>query len=141
MAVSGFLGQECAIFEVRVKTVLGSTHVIEQLLFSMFPSIPSFDFDLILGPFWGWVKKHFYIYSFTQTTLIFYVLFNYNFWFWLTFGIFVLGTYWAILWSRKGSVTVLGSSLVVEQLFFYVFFNSIFWFWLEFWGHFDFLGP
>ena len=31
------------------KTVLGYTHVVEQLSFSMFPSILTFDFDLI---FW-----------------------------------------------------------------------------------------
>ena len=31
------------------KTVLGSTHVVEQLSFSMLPSILTFDFDLILG--------------------------------------------------------------------------------------------
>ena len=33
------------------RTVLGSTHVVEQLSFSMIPSIPSFEFDLILGSF------------------------------------------------------------------------------------------
>ena len=33
------------------KTVLGYTHVVEQLSFSMFPSILTFDFDLILGSF------------------------------------------------------------------------------------------
>ena len=32
-------------------TVLGSAHVVEQLSFSMFPSILRFDFDLILGSF------------------------------------------------------------------------------------------
>ena len=39
------------IFEdqVRRKTVLGSTHVVEQLLFFMFPLVMTFDFDLILG--------------------------------------------------------------------------------------------
>ena len=31
------------------KTVLGSTHVVEQLSFAMLPSILTFDFDLILG--------------------------------------------------------------------------------------------
>ena len=38
---------------VRVgwKTVLGSTHVVKQLLFSIFPSSLTFDFDLILGSF------------------------------------------------------------------------------------------
>ena len=34
-----------------LKTTLGSTHVVEQLLFSLFPSILKFDFDLILGLF------------------------------------------------------------------------------------------
>ena len=41
---------------VGLKTVLGSTHVIEQFLFFIVPSIMTFDFDLILGPFltfWG----------------------------------------------------------------------------------------
>ena len=36
--------------------VLGSTHVVEQLSFSMFPSTLAFDFDLMLGSFltfWG----------------------------------------------------------------------------------------
>ena len=39
------------IFEdqVRRKTVLGSTHVVEQLLFFMFPLVTTFEFDLILG--------------------------------------------------------------------------------------------
>ena len=38
------------------ENILGSTHVVEQLSCSMFPSILIFDFDLILGPFltlWG----------------------------------------------------------------------------------------
>ena len=30
------------------KTVLGSTHVVEQLSFTMLPSIQTFDFDLIM---------------------------------------------------------------------------------------------
>ena len=33
------------------KTVLGSTHVVEQLLFTVVPSILTFYFDLILGSF------------------------------------------------------------------------------------------
>ena len=35
---------------------MGSTHVVEQLSFSLFPSILTFDFDSILGSFltfWG----------------------------------------------------------------------------------------
>ena len=38
------------------KTVLGFTHVVQQLSFSMFLSILTFDFDIILGSFftfWG----------------------------------------------------------------------------------------
>ena len=38
------------------KTVLGSTHVVKQLLFSKIPKILTFDFDLIFGSFlsfWG----------------------------------------------------------------------------------------
>ena len=38
------------------KNVLGSTHVIKQLLFSIVLSTLTFDFDLILGSvltFWG----------------------------------------------------------------------------------------
>ena len=38
------------------KSVLGSTYVVEQLSFSLFLSILTFDFDLILGSFltfWG----------------------------------------------------------------------------------------
>ena len=34
-----------------LKNVLGSTHVVEELLFSIVPSILTFDFDLILGSF------------------------------------------------------------------------------------------
>ena len=33
------------------KTVLGPPHEVEQLSFSMLPSILTFVFDLILGPF------------------------------------------------------------------------------------------
>ena len=39
-----------------LKTVLGSTYVVEQILFSMFPSNMTFDFYLLLGSFltfWG----------------------------------------------------------------------------------------
>ena len=32
-------------------TVLGSTHVVEQVSFSMFPSILTFEFDLVLCSF------------------------------------------------------------------------------------------
>ena len=39
-----------------MKNVLGSTHVVEQLSFSLFLSILTFDLDLIMGAFfslWG----------------------------------------------------------------------------------------
>ena len=35
----------------QVQIVLGSTHLVQQLLFSLFPSILMFDFDLIMGFF------------------------------------------------------------------------------------------
>ena len=53
-----FLGKEIGYFEGwgQVQIVFGSTHIVQQLIFSMFPSILMFDFDLILGlllTFWG----------------------------------------------------------------------------------------
>ena len=47
-----FLGQKWAIFGVGegLKTGFGSTHVVEQISFSTFSSILTFEFDLILGP-------------------------------------------------------------------------------------------
>ena len=50
------------------KTVFGSNHVAEQLLFSIVPSILTFDYALILGSIlailsyfrgWGRVQKQF----------------------------------------------------------------------------------
>ena len=35
---------------------LDSTHVVEQLLFSIVPSIQTFDFDLILGSFFYFLE-------------------------------------------------------------------------------------
>ena len=66
----------------------GSTHLIEQLLFSMFCSILAFKFWVmfdILRPKWAifgvgaWFKKCIGVYSFTSTTFIFYVLLIFNF--------------------------------------------------------------
>ena len=40
----------------KVQNFIESTHIDKQLLFSMLPSILTFNFDLILGPFldfWG----------------------------------------------------------------------------------------
>ena len=48
-----FWGKEIGYFEGwgQVQIVLGSTHIVQPLLFSLFPSILMFDFDLILGLF------------------------------------------------------------------------------------------
>ena len=41
------------------KTVLGSAHVVEQLLFSIVPSNRTFEFDLNLGSFFTfWMKEN-----------------------------------------------------------------------------------
>ena len=57
------------------KTVLGFTHVVDQLLFSIVPSILTFDFKLFWGHFWlflgpnelflgrGWFQNCFVVYS------------------------------------------------------------------------------
>ena len=49
------MGPNWAIFGVGVglENFLGSTHVVEQLLFSLFLSILTFDFDSNLGSFFN----------------------------------------------------------------------------------------
>ena len=49
----GFLGKKVGFFEDwgHVIIVLEFTHIVQQLLFSLFSSILMFDFDLILGMF------------------------------------------------------------------------------------------
>ena len=39
--------------------VLGSTHVVEQLSFSLIPSFLTFEFDLVLGLFFGALMDYF----------------------------------------------------------------------------------
>ena len=53
MVVLCFLGSKWAILEVKVrfKTVFGSTHALEQLLFFMLPLVLTFDFDLMIESF------------------------------------------------------------------------------------------
>ena len=53
MVIFGFLGPNGLFLGLGKgsNTVLGSTHVVEQLSFSMFPSTLAFDFDLMLGSF------------------------------------------------------------------------------------------
>ena len=48
-----FWSKEIGYFEgwSQVQIVLGSTHIVLQLLFSLLPSILMFDFDLIFGLF------------------------------------------------------------------------------------------
>ena len=88
-------------------TVLGSTQVVEQLLFCMFSSIRIFEFYIILGSFltfWDpnglffgvrvWFDNCFGVYSFSWTTLIFFVSFNSDIWFWLNFYVIFLH-FWA----------------------------------------------
>ena len=42
----------------EVKIVLGPTHIVQHLLFSLFPSILAVDFDLILGLFWTFLDPN-----------------------------------------------------------------------------------
>ena len=51
MVVFDIWGPYCPIFGAGLdfETALESTHVVEHLLFSIVPSIQTFDFDLILG--------------------------------------------------------------------------------------------
>ena len=65
--------------------VLGSTHTVKQLLFSIFPSILTFDFDLILRSFWLFGPLMGYIWGQyrAQTTFNFYDSFNSGFGIWL----------------------------------------------------------
>ena len=68
----------------QVKIVLGPTHIVQHVLFSLFPSILAVDLDLILGLFWTFLgtwaifglivgfKNCFGVHSFTSTTFIFY---------------------------------------------------------------------
>jgi len=48
-----FLGPNVLILglDLGSKAILGSTHVVEQFLFGMIPSILTVKFDLILGSF------------------------------------------------------------------------------------------
>ena len=85
-------------------TVLGSTHVVEQLSFSMFPSTLAFDFDLLLGSFltfWAlmgyfWVgvdfENCFGVNSCSCSTFILYVSVNSSIGFYLILGSFL--TFW-----------------------------------------------
>ena len=114
------------------KTVLGSNHVVEQLLFSIFPSILTFDFYLnlgsfflfvaLMGYFWGWGRAQKLFWG-SWTICIFYGSFNSDIWFWLNFG--VIFYFWdpngLILGLGRLQKNILGSTHVVEQLSFSLF--------------------
>ena len=69
----------------QVQIVFGSTLLVQQLLFSLFPSILTFDFDLIWGLFCLFGAKNrlfrglgsgsncFWVYSYSATTFIFFL--------------------------------------------------------------------
>ena len=73
------------------KTVLGFTYVVEQLSFSTFPSILTFDFELAISHLWllgaifgvGEGFEH----CLGLLIFIFYATFNSYNWFWLDFGV------------------------------------------------------
>ena len=129
---------------------MGSTHVIEPFSMSLFPSIATFDFDLILGPFlnfWGpngvffgvgvEFKNCFGFYSCSCSTFILYVSVNSGIGFYSILG--SLLTFWGpnglFLGMGEGSKTVLGSTYVVEQLSFSMSPSILtFDFDLTFWG-------
>ena len=101
--------------------ILGSTHVVEQFLFSMIPSILTFEFDLILGPFSTFWSP--------------------NGLFWGSFQIF-FGPNELFLGLGQSSKTVLGSNHVVEQLLFPIVSSILtFDFDLILGSFFTFLGP
>ena len=101
-------------------TVLGSTQVVEQLSFSMFLSILTFDFDIILGSFLTvWGPNRIFFFGSTQVVeqLSFSVFLSIlTFDFDSIFGSFL--TFWGpnglFLGLGKGPNTVLGSTHVVK---------------------------
>ena len=44
--------------EFDLKIIFGSTHIVEQLSFSMIPSILTFKFDFILGSFFNFWRHN-----------------------------------------------------------------------------------
>ena len=106
---------------------MGSTHVVEQLSFSMFPSILTFYFDLILGSFltfWSPNGIFLVLGKGSKTVLRFtHVIEHLSFSMFLSILTFnfdlILGSFFTFLgpnglfWGlRKGSKAVLGSTHV-----------------------------
>ena len=111
-----------------------STHIVQILLFSLFPSILTFDFNLILWlflTFWGpnWLflgsrfKNCFGLHSCSWTTLVFYDSPNSDILIDLIFGsfLFVWGPNGLVWGSEQSWTTVLRSAHGVEQLSFSMF--------------------
>ena len=97
----------------QVRFTLGSTHVVEQLSFSLFLSISTFDFYSILGLFgalmgyyWGWGRVQTLFWGLLMKLNNFIFLYYLSFWhliftwFWGYFWLFgdLTGYYWG--WGR-----------------------------------------
>ena len=123
--------QQNSIMEIRRSLLM-----LMPCVFSMFPSILTFDFDFILGSFWYFgalmglflgvkigLKTCIGVYSFSWTTFIFYDSLSSDIWIWLKFGvIFVLWGPNGLVWGSEQSWTnVLRSAHGIEQLSFSMF--------------------
>ena len=132
----GFVGQKIGYFWSlgQVQIVFWSTHIVQKLLFSLFPSILTFDFNLILWlflTFWGpnWLflgsmfKNCFGLHSCSWTTLVFYDSPNSDILIDLIFGsfLFVWGPNGLVWGSEQSWTNVLRSAHGVEQLSFSMF--------------------
>ena len=119
---------------------MGSTQVVDLILFSMFPSILTYDFDLILGlflHFWspkglflgsGYDSYSCWIYSCSWTTFIFCDSLNCDIRIWLDFVERFDNCFGVYSWSW--TTFILYVSLILDI-----------WFWLNFWIIFIFRSP
>jgi len=132
------------------ETVLESTHVVEQLSFSMIWIWLKFGVIFVFwGPKWAGFgvrvcfNNCFGVYSFSWTTFILYVSVYSNIWFLLNFGHFWLfEAQLGYFSSWMGLTMVFGSIRVVEQLSFsMILLILIFDFDLILGSFFTFLGP
>ena len=62
----------------KIQNCLGSTHVVEELSFSMFLSIQTFEFDLILGSFLTFWGPYWPIFGLGLGLTTVYVTFNFD---------------------------------------------------------------
>ena len=153
----GFLGPKGYFWVWDFVTIcFAATHIVQQLLFSCFPSILTFDFVLILGLFWifgtqmvyffwlWWfsklfwgslIKLQFFLFSLLPSIVTFVFDLNLGYFglFWGPNGLFL-----AVRVRFKNCFGV--CSYCWTTFIFYVSFNSDFLFWLKFGVLFDFLG-